>query len=233
MQKKTGDKLLNCLNCFNPQHIFNYLNNDELKLINDNRTEVVYNKGELIHKSGTQSSHIVSFRSGLAKLYIEDQKGRNKIIKLIKDHDFFVSPGVFSDNRNHFSIKALTKSKVCLIESSAFKSIMEVNSKFAFEYINLVNESLLDITEKMYNMVRKHNIGKLAETILYLETDIYSTNPYTLTLSISDVADLSGVGRDSAIRILNELNHEGIIIYDKKSINIIDRKRLENLSENG
>ncbi len=232
MQNGIDYKLIGCLNCFNRTPLFNNLTEDELVTINNHRTEVEFNKGELIHKSGTQSSHVVSYKSGLAKLYIEDHKGKNKIIKLIKDHDFFVSPGVFSDNKHHFSIKALTRSKVCLIDSEAFKLIMEHNSKFAFDYINLINQTMLEITEKMYNLVRKHNVGKLAETILYLEKDIYMTNPYTLTLSSSDIADLSGMGKDSATRLLNEFNSEGIIEYNKKTINILDRQRLERLSEN-
>lgn len=232
MQAKIDCKNIDCSNCLNPTPIFSSLTHDELKIINNHRTEVEFNKGELIHKSGTQSSHVISYKSGLAKLYIEDYKGRNKIIKLLKDHDFFVSPGVFSDNRHHYSIKTLTKSTVCMIDTSAFVQIMGKNSKFAFDYINLVNNTLLEITEKMYNLVRKHNIGKIAETILYLEKNIYMTNPYTLTLSSSDFADLSGMGKDSATRLLNEFNSEGIIGYNKKSIKIIDRQRLEQLSEN-
>lgn len=227
------DKNFNCSNCANPTPIFQHLSEEELKIIDDHRTEVTFKKGEIIHKSGTQSSHVVSFKTGLAKLYIEDQRGKSKIIKLLKSHDFFVSPGVFSDNRHHFSIKTLTDSMICMIDSSAFKTIMVTNSRFAFEYINLINETLLEITEKMYNLVRKHNNGKIAETVLYLEKDIYKSNPYNLTLSSSDIADLSGVGRDSTIRILNDLNNDGIIKYDKKSITILNRQRLEGLSENG
>lgn len=120
-----------------------------------------------------------------------------------------------------------------MIETEVFKQIMQVNSKFAFEYISLINNNLLEITAKMHNLVRKHNTGKIAETILYLESEIYQTNPYTFNLSSSDIADLSGMGRDSAIRILNEFNNEGIIEYDKKSIKIVNRDLLESISENG
>ncbi len=232
MQNGIDCKLINCLNCFNRTPLFNNLTEDELVTIDEHRTEVEFNKGELIHKSGTKSSHVISYKEGLAKLYIEDHKGKNKIIKIIKDHDFFVSPGVFSDNKHHFSIKALTRSRVCLIDTEAFKMIMKNNTKFAFDYMNLVNQTMLEITEKMYNLVRKHNVGKLAETILYLEKDLYAKNPFELTLNSSDIADLSGMGKDSATRLLNEFSSEGIIEYDKKSIHIIDRHRLERLSEN-
>jgi len=224
--------ILNCVNCSMKTPIFRNLTESELKVIDTHRTEVEYNKGELIHKSGTGSSHVISFISGLAKLYIEDTKGNSKIVMLLKDGDFFVSPGVFSDHKHHFSVKAITDSRVCLIEAESFKSIMEMNSGFAFEYINLINQSLMQITEKMYKMVKKHNNGKIADTILYLESTIYKENPFNLTLDSKDFADLSGVGRDASNRILNDFRSEGIIEYDKTQIRIIDKPRLEQISEN-
>ncbi len=230
---KEDNTNVDCLNCLRKAPIFNLLTQDELYSIDCNRTKVVFKQGELIHKSGTQSSHVISFNAGLAKLYIEDHKGRNKIIKLIKANDFFVSPGVFSDDRHHFSIKALKESSVCMIESEVFKNIMASNSEFAFEYISLINSSLLEITEKIHNLVRKNNTGKLAETIIYLGKEIYRTNPFTLDLSSSDIADLCGIGRDSTIRILNDFKREGIIEYSKKTINVLNWSLLEDISENG
>ncbi len=224
--------IVNCVNCSRKAPIFRFLSDEELMLMENHRTEVKYHKGELIHKSGAGSSHVLSFNTGLAKLYIEDNKGRTKIIKLLKSSDFFVSPGVFSDNRNHFSIKTITDSKVCLIDVAPFKMIMEKNPSFAFEYINLINTTLLDITEKMYNMVKKHNTGKIADTILYLEKDIYESNPFDLTLTTADLADLSGVGRDTSNRILNDFKSEGIISYNNNILEIKDRARLERISEN-
>lgn len=120
-----------------------------------------------------------------------------------------------------------------MINVSVFKDIMQKNSKFAFEYISLINKNLLAITEKMHNLVRKHNAGKLAETILYLEKEIYGTNPFTFDLSSSDIADLCGIGKDSTIRMLKDFKSEGIIEYSKKTINILNKPLLENISENG
>ena len=234
MELVLGEEVISgCMSCLTGAPIFDLLTREELKLINANRTEVSYKKGELIHKSGTQSSHVISFKFGLAKLYIEGQKGSDKIIKLIKPQDFVVSPGLFTDNRHHFSVKALSHSVVCMIDSEVYKDVMYKNSKFAFEYMSLINTSLLEITEKMHNLVRKHNTGKIAETILYLEKEIYKTNPFQINLSSSDFADLCGIGRDSAIRILNNFHTEGIIEYSKDKIEILNRPRLENISENG
>lgn len=232
MDRSGNCDILNCVNCSTRTPIFSYLNDDELRVIDNHRTEVEYKKDELIHKSGTGSSHVISFTSGLAKLYIEDTKGNSKIVMLLKDGDFFVSPGVFSDHKHHFSVKAITNSRVCLIEAESFKSIMEKNSNFAFEYINLINQTLMQITEKMYKMVKKHNNGKIADTILYLESTIFKKNPFKLTLNSKDFADLSGVGRDASNRILNDFRSEGIIEYDKNQILIKDKDRLEQISEN-
>ena len=226
-------EIVNCINCNKRAGIFKLLNEEELVLIDQHRTELIYKKGELIHKNGTQSSHVISFNCGLAKIYIEDKRGKNQIIKIVKPQEFIVSPGLFIDNRHHFSIKALTESVVCLIEANIFKQIMKSNSDFAFEYMKLINSNLLQITEKMHNNSRKHNTGKLAETLLYLEKEIYQSNPFTINLSSSDIADLSSMGRGPVMRILNEFHNEKIIEYNKKSIKILNRELLKNISENG
>lgn len=54
---------------------FNFLSDEELNLLENNRTEVVYKPGEIIFKQGSASTHVVLFISGLAKIYLE---GYNK-----------------------------------------------------------------------------------------------------------------------------------------------------------
>ncbi|MBL6944457.1 MAG: Crp/Fnr family transcriptional regulator [Bacteroidales bacterium] len=231
MSEKT--EIAKCVNCIKRTSVFSMLSDEELKIIDDHRTEVVYKKGELLHKYGTQSSHVISFNYGMAKMYIDSNNGRNQIIKIIKPQEFIVSPGLFIDNRHHFSIKALCESIACLIDADIFKQIMKNNSQFAFEYIKQINKNLLQITEKMHNLVRKHNTGKLAETLLYLEQEVYMSNPFTLNMSSTDIAELSSVEKGPVMRILSDFHKEGIIDYNKKYIKILNRPLLENISENG
>ncbi len=71
----------NCLNCENNKILFGVLNDNEIKTINDNKTNVTFIKGETIVKQGTEISHIACIRTGLAKVYVEGLNGRNLIIR--------------------------------------------------------------------------------------------------------------------------------------------------------
>ena len=75
-------KAHNCVNCVKKSIIFGHLSKSELKLIDNNRYEVNYNPGEIIFKQGTPCNHVVSFVSGLAKVYIEGLNEKNLILKI-------------------------------------------------------------------------------------------------------------------------------------------------------
>ena len=56
---------------------------------------------------------------------------------------------------------------------------------------------------------------------------------FDMTISRQDLADLSGMSKESAIRILKELKDEGILSIDGKSIHILNPMLLKQISETG
>ena len=89
---------IHCIDCCRKSPIFELLRPKELKLIDDNRHEVVYNPGETIFKQGTACTHVLSFTSGLAKIHMAGLNGKNLIIRLIKPIEFITGAGLFTNN---------------------------------------------------------------------------------------------------------------------------------------
>jgi CRP/FNR family transcriptional regulator len=54
-----------------------------------------------------------------------------------------------------------------------------------------------------------------------------------MTISRQDLADLSGMSKESAIRILKEFKNEGILSVDGKTLNILNPQQLRKISETG
>ena len=75
--------------------------------------------------------------------------------------------------------------------------------------------------------------GRLADTLIYLDNDSFAHLNLFSTLSRKDIADFSGISLESTVRLLTELKNEGIISTDGKIINIIDKKRLVEISLRG
>ena len=54
-----------------------------------------------------------------------------------------------------------------------------------------------------------------------------------MTISRQDLADLSGMSKESAIRILKEFKDEGILTVDGNRLHILNPKQLKKISETG
>ena len=52
-------------------------------------------------------------------------------------------------------------------------------------------------------------------------------------MSRQDLADLTGMSKDSAIRILKEFHNEGLIELNGRKLEILNMNQLEHISEKG
>lgn len=222
----------NCADCNCKSSIFKSLNEEELELINKGRFHVGYKSGEIIFKQGTPSSHFVCVTSGLAKLYIEGY-GKNLILSLVKPIDYIFGPGVYIDNKHYYSASAVEDSTACLVDTQIFKKLVRSNADFAEDFIKRISQQTLFNFEQVISLTQKQMHGRIADALFYLSDKIYAANPFTMTISRQDLADISGMSKESAIRILKEFKEEGILSVDGNIFEILSVKQLKQISETG
>jgi CRP/FNR family transcriptional regulator len=209
------------------------LSDKHLEILNKNRFEVVFNPDEMIYKQGTSATHLIFITSGLAKVYIEGFQNKNLIIKILKESEYAGGPGIFSDTRHHFSISALKETTACFIPIENWKALIEENKEFNLDFIREINKQSIFIYDKMMSLTQKQMHGRMADAILYLSTEVYKNPKFGLVLSRQEIADMTAMSKDSAIRVLKEFQSEGIIIEQGKTIEIANMQKLENISQFG
>ncbi|HSG67240.1 MAG TPA: cyclic nucleotide-binding domain-containing protein, partial [Bacteroidales bacterium] len=101
--------------------MFNLLSDDELIQLDENRCKVKYRAGETIRKQGANLSHVLSVTGGLCKMYIEGIEKRDIILRIIRPTNFIGGPGLYVDNKHHFTVSAITETTVCFIDTATFK----------------------------------------------------------------------------------------------------------------
>lgn len=232
MNKWKDDNCKNCLTCGFKSPMFELLSEQELTLINDNKFEVSFRKGEIIRKQGTFLSHVISINSGLAKLYIEGYQGRNLILRIIKATNFIGGPGMYYDQRHHYSVMAMMDLTACFIDMKVFKSIIHANPDFAGEFMKEFSKNMLMTYDRLISLSQKNTPGRMAEALLYLAQEIFESNRLDPSLTRTDLAELTGMSRDSAIRILRDFSNEKFITI-KKEIELTDIPALLKISEFG
>ena len=223
----------NCIGCLAKHGPFSRLSQDELEILQKNKYVVKYNPGEVIIKQGATMSHLISLHSGLAKVYREGLNGHKLILQLIKEGEFIMGPGVYTDFKHHYSISAVAKSTACFVDINLFLKIMQNNHDFAKQIHKKENQKKINVLNKMVNLTQKQMTGRIAEALLYLHDTIYETNPFRIQISRSDLADMTALCKESVIRILKQFKEEKMITLKGKKIEILDMERVRYFSEVG
>jgi len=152
----------------------------------------------------------------------------------VKAPAYLCLPSTFGDKINHFSATALEETTVCFIDVTVFKQFIYDNGDFAFQIILDLSKGELQNFHNCLNNAQKQNIGRVADAILFFANEIYKSNSFTLPVSRQDLADLTGITRESASRILTDFHNENILnISNSRNIIIMNEKLLRQISEKG
>lgn len=224
-----------CKNCFEEKetNIFKCLTDKELEFLIDGKQQICYNAGETIIKQNTSSTYVVCLKEGLAKVYVEGEKGKNLIVRLIGKLDFVTGGGLFNGNIQHFTISAVTPVTCCLIDSSKLVKLFSENNQFAIELLRHHTKQNNNLLNKLVNLTQKYMPGRVADTLLYLKNDIYKSNPFTVPFTRQDLAEMSNMTKESFVRILQELKTSQLIKTKANTFEIIDEEGLMSVSKNG
>jgi CRP-like cAMP-binding protein len=222
----------NCELCNFKSKAAQKLSKDEIYLLDDNCAEVSFKEGDMIIKQDAFSTNVAYIKSGLAKIHIKGPV-REKIMRIVKAPSYLCLPSTFGDKINHFSATAIEPTQVCFIDITVFKKFIYENGDFAYQIIMDLSKSLLHSLHNCYDNAQKHNMGRVADTLLYFADKIYNSLSFNLPISRQDLADLTGITRESASRILTDFHNEKILEIDTRRITILNDKLLRQISEKG
>jgi len=224
---------MNCISCECKSPLFRFLSDEELNMVQQNRINVVFKQGETIRKQGTVMTHVISVNRGLAKLYLEGVEQRNAILRLVKPTNFIGGPGIYLDLMHHYSVTALVESSVCFIDIHVFKKIIKQNILFAGEFMKDFSRNTLSVYNRLISLTQKQMPGRMSDTLLYLFDDIFESNRFPMLVSKQDLADLSAMSKDSAVKVLREFQKEGLIRITDHEMEILDAGALKKISRIG
>lgn len=233
MLHKKSEACINCETCNNKSPIFNLLNQEELKIMNNGRFEVTFYHGENIVKQGTSASHLIVLTDGLAKLFLEGIDKKNLILDLILPWKLFGGPGLFTDMRYHYSVTAINESSACFIPAENVRKVIRSNPDFAETMLKHCNHNSAGNFDRLISLTQKQMPGRLADTLIYLSNQIFRSLSFTLSITRQELGEMSNMTKESITRILKEFEAEEIIRLEGKTIEILKLNTLKEISIRG
>ncbi len=221
-----------CLEAFCGHVTHGELNAEDKQLLNDNRVEVKYNKGENICKQGSFANHLIYIKEGLTKSYLEEDDNVQTLC-VNPANNILGIQSVTTESVFHYSVAALEDVYACLFDMKAVKVIAKRNAGFAYELLIHSNQNQVLTFDRLFSLTMKQLHGRMADIILCLHKRVYQSDTFTVNLSRKDLAELTAMSNESATRILKDFKDDKIIDLDGKTISILDKDKLIQVSKFG
>ena len=228
----------NCCNncrdglCASKIPIFENLNNEELVEIVNTINHKEYVKGDVIFTEGNRANTLYFINEGKIKLYKYTKDGKEQILHVLSEGDFFGELELIKPSKYGFTSKAIVDSKICTLTKDEMKEIMMKNPEIGIKILETVGERLSKVESLAQNLATNDVDSRMA----YLLTDlmerygekIEKNISIELPLSREEMANFIGVTRETISRKLKKFEDEKLIkIVGTKNIIILDEEGLK------
>ena len=195
------------------KEIETFFSKKNTRLVEFDASEIIFSQNEPISSIGILIDGVAIVGTG----------NDNALMKPISKGDIFGISNLYSEDDSFpCNIVAKMKCKIFFFDRNDFKEFLESNQQAMKNYIELLNKKIIFLNKKISYLLAGSAEKKLI--VFLLENEIDSA--VTLNVSMSALADMLNVGRASLYRIFDDLQNDGLIERNSKSIFITDLSAL-------
>lgn len=187
-----------------------------------------YTQGDTIVTKGELCTHIKSIIAGKVRVTIESDGDKFKVSQTLDAPDV-IAPDFFFGRTTRYpvTVKALESTGIMQIDKSDFLNIINSDSIFLFNYLNMLSMN----AQRSIEGVLALTTGSLERRIAYWIIALTQPNGYDITLQCRqhDMYAIFGVPRQSLVAALEAMSGAGLISFTQSEINVTDRRLLLDL----
>jgi CRP/FNR family cyclic AMP-dependent transcriptional regulator len=209
------------------------LSDEEYKELKVQHSVIEVPKGEYIYFEAYNHNKIYFVKEGTIKIGYIDDDGNEKVKEIIRKGELFGQFSLERDNLNGEFAQAYKDSvSICAFTIDDFERLLKNRPDLALSYSKQVGAKLRNIENRLINLLNRdvktrliHFLWQLVEQNLGENTAEGFCMPNYLTHE--DIAGLIGSSRQTVTTLINELETEGIISYNRQEICFLDVKKLQ------
>jgi CRP-like cAMP-binding protein len=140
-----------------------------------------------------------------------------------------LAPAFLFGSRNVFPVNVIsvTDTELLVIEREDFLRMIMTSDIILVNFMDMISNRSQFLSEKIKFLNFKTIKGKLA--YYFLQKAGKQRDSFLLDMTQKGLADFFGVARPSVARAIGELEEDGLVIAERKSIKILDKKALADL----
>lgn len=220
--------------CIHKVPIFYNLDREDLFKITELIQHKSFKKGEIIFSHGDKVDSIIILNQGSAKAYKYTPDGREQILYVFSEGDFFGEQYLLTNRTAEYTVEALQAVKVCMLSKEQFEQLLLQHPNIAIKIIEQLGARMSRLERVMESMGVRSVDSRVYSLILEYTKEYGKMVPegmlIRLPLSREGIANYLGIARETISRKLSQLESDGILrSVSNKSILILNVAALEEL----
>lgn len=194
---------------------------------------LTFKKGKLIFYEEGIPTGIFLVKKGKAKIFKTGIYGKDQIFYIYKRGDLFGYHALLANERYEDSCEALEDCEVLFFDKKDVEHLLEKVRDLKLLFIQNMSHEFGVLVNIITILAQKTLRERLALYLLILHERYFNeqTERSEINLPREDLANIIGTARESLGRLLKEFKEDQLISINKRTIEIIDFKKLKKLAQ--
>ncbi len=193
-------------------------------LAKDRKVKLFKKKAE-IFSEGDMPLYVYFIKSGNIKVFKSHPDGKELIINLYHENDFFGFESILQNENYKESAIAMQDTELVMIPRYDFMLMIQSHPDVSASFINLLCKKVAERERQLINLAYNSVRQRTAEALIKVTT--LKDSKSVIAISRDDLAKIVGTASESVIRVLSDFKDEGIIEIEGGKIKILHAEKLE------
>jgi len=193
--------------------LFSAVNDEDLETLASLLIERRFPNNKTIVEEGLSGDYMYVILEGRAKVTKLSGDGREKILKMLAEGDFFGEMALLEEAPRDASVTALSETRILALARNDFLSVLRRSPDLAMAVIQELTRRLRHVNEQAsalsFQRVEERTKGMLLQLARKENTPCEEARYSTPALTHQQIADMIGTSRETVTRVVKELKEQG------------------------
>ncbi len=191
--------------------MFSLLSGVQLLLLAQVLLRKPYPRNSTVVAAGDPSDALYIVISGRLKVTISDKEGREAILAILKQGDFFGEMGLIDQAPRSATVVTIEPCELLTITRTDFMKCLQKNFDLAMNVIRGLVERLRQADNKIGSLALMDVCGRVARLLMEMAETVDGQKVVTKKLPKQQIAKMIGASREMVSRVMKEMETSGHI----------------------
>ena len=210
--------------------IFQDLSPSELAELDRQLTMSSCEPGRIFYMPEDSGEVMFLLKKGRVQLYRISPSGKKLVVATLGPGAMFGEMSMVGQGMHNTFAESVDECLLCVMSRADVERLMREKPMVAFRFVEALGDRVTQLESRLEEIAFKSIPARLASLLLRLDIE-QGGNDRVGGYTHQDLGEMLGTYRETITQTLNEFKADGLVSISRKSIQILDRDRLEELAE--